>query len=68
MPHVRRSMLITVDADPDRVHRALVDDLELVATDTGYAGPIQGMPDTSARLEAVVVRGPPRRRWSASPR
>jgi MFS family permease len=55
MPHVRRSMLITVDADPDRVHRALVDDLGLAETDTGYAGPIQGMPDTTARLEAAVV-------------
>lgn len=57
MPHVRRSMLITVDADPDRIHRALVDDLELVVTGTGYAGPIQGMPDTTARLEVVVVTG-----------
>ena len=59
MPHVRRSMLITFDADPDRVRRALVDDLELTATDTGYAGPIQGMPDTTARLEAVVTARTP---------
>jgi MFS family permease len=55
MPHVRRSMLITIDADPDRVHRALVDDLGLATNDTGYAGPIEGMPDTTARLEAMVV-------------
>ena len=68
MPHVRRSMLITVDADPDRVHRALVDDLELVATDTGHTGPIQACPtrrrgsrwlssrtatSTAVRLDAV---------------
>jgi MFS family permease len=55
MPHVRRSMLITVDADPDRLHRALVDDVGLVTTEGGYAGPIQGMPDTTARLEVTVI-------------
>jgi MFS family permease len=55
MPHVRRSMLITVDADPDRVRRALVDSLGLTGTDDEYAGPIQGMPDTTARLEAAIV-------------
>ena len=32
MPHVRRSMLITVDADTERVRRALVDDLALAPT------------------------------------
>ena len=31
MPHVRRSMLIWVDADCERVQRALVDELGLVA-------------------------------------
>lgn len=59
MPHVRRSMLITVDADADRVRRALTDDLELVETDDvaerTFAGPIDGMPDTTARLTAQVV-------------
>ncbi len=53
MPHVRRSMLITIDADRDRVRRALVDELELTADD----GPAtrarsRGMPDTTARLDA----------------
>jgi MFS family permease len=55
MPHVRRSMLITIDADRDRVQRALVDELELSATPDGYEGPIRGMPDTSARLDAAIV-------------
>ncbi|MDQ1429477.1 MAG: hypothetical protein QOF40_79 [Actinomycetota bacterium] len=59
MPHVRRSMLITVDADPDRVRRALVDDLGLAGTDDEYSGPIQGMPDTTARLDAVIVARTP---------
>ena len=60
MPHVRRSMLITIDADVDRVERALVDELELRADHQGYAGPIRGMPDTTARLDATIVaeRGP----------
>jgi hypothetical protein len=55
MPHVRRSMLITVDADTERVRRALVDDLALAPTAAGFAGPIDGMPDTTAGLEAVVL-------------
>jgi MFS family permease len=60
MPHVRRSMLITIDADVDRVERALVDELGLRADHQGYAGPIRGMPDTTARLDATIVadRGP----------
>jgi MFS family permease len=59
MPHVRRSMLITVDAGSDRVRRALVDELDLSATGTDgdYSGPMRGMPDTTARLEAVIVNG-----------
>ena len=55
MPHVRRSMLITVDADTERACRALVDDLALAPTAAGFAGPIDGMPDTTAGLEAVVL-------------
>ena len=55
MPHVRRSMLITVDADNDQVCRALVDSLALAPTTSGFAGPIDGMPDTTAGLEAVVL-------------
>jgi MFS family permease len=55
MPHVRRSMLITVEADTERVRRALVDDLDLAPTATGFAGPIDGMPDTTAGLEATVL-------------
>ena len=59
MPHVRRSMLITIAADADRVRGALVDELELTSTDSGYTGPIHGMPDTTARLDAVVVAEAP---------
>src|SRR3954447_2011127 len=55
MPHVRRSMLITVDADGERVREALVDGLGLERTDAGFAGPIAGMPDTTARLEATIA-------------
>jgi MFS family permease len=55
MPHVRRSMLITVDADRDRVCRILVDELGLEPTSMGFTGPISGMPDTTARLEAAIV-------------
>lgn len=55
MPHVRRSMLITVEADTERVRRALVDDLALTPTATGFAGPIDGMPDTTAGLEVTVL-------------
>ena len=43
MPHVRRSMLIWVDADAEHVQRALVDELELVAADRpSFTGPIDG--------------------------
>ncbi len=55
MPHVRRSMLITIAADRERVQHALTDELELVARDGHYEGPIVGMPDTSAQLVATVV-------------
>jgi MFS family permease len=59
MPHVRRSMLIWVGADTERVQRALTQDLELVADDNGFTGPIAGMPDTSARLVATIVDASP---------
>ena len=55
MPHVRRSMLITVDADSERVQHALTDRLELAARDHAFEGPIVGMPDTGARLVATIV-------------
>ncbi len=59
MPHVRRSMLITVAADREHVHRALTDELELVDAEpsngSAFEGPIAGMPDTSARLHATIV-------------
>jgi MFS family permease len=55
MPHVRRSMLITIDADAERVRHALVTELELTASDGAYEGPIRGMPDTTARLDATIV-------------
>jgi MFS family permease len=54
MPHVRRSMLITVDAAPDRVGHALVDVLCLAPRADAYAGPIVGMPDTTATLTATL--------------
>jgi MFS family permease len=59
MPHVRRSMLITIAADSDRVREALVNELELRATGNGYSGPIVGMPDTTATLDATVVAEAP---------
>src|SRR6478736_8350906 len=63
MPHVRRSMLIWVEADTERVRHALTDDLDLVADGdanrAGFAGPIAGMPDTSARLVATIVDSAP---------
>jgi MFS family permease len=55
MPHVRRSMLITVAADPERVGRACIDELELLACDAHFEGPIVGMPDTTSRLVATIV-------------
>jgi len=59
MPHVRRSMLITIDADADRVRHALVGELELTASDGMYTGPMRGMPDTTARLDATIVGASP---------
>jgi MFS family permease len=55
MPHVRRSMLIWIEADTEHVRRALTDDLDLVARDGTYVGPIRGMPDTTARLAASII-------------
>ena len=56
MPHVRRSMLITVDADTDRVRRAARRRPRARTDgDAGFAGPIDGMPDTTAGLEAAVL-------------
>src|SRR4051812_34609636 len=55
MPHVRRSMLITVDAASERVRDALVDGLGLERTGSSFAGPIAGMPDTTARLEVTIA-------------
>src|SRR4051794_24213117 len=54
MPHVRRSMLITIDADADRTCRALVDQLRLTQVDGKLVGAIRGMPDTTARLEVTL--------------
>ena len=55
MPHVRRSMLITVDADAERIRRSLVDDLGLAADKTGFTGPDRGDARHDPRLEAVIV-------------
>jgi MFS family permease len=58
MPHVRRSMLISVAADREAVQRALTGELGLDGdgdADGGYEGPIVGMPDTTARLTATIV-------------
>ena len=59
MPHVRRSMLIWVESDTERVRDAIVGELALVAIDDAYEGPIVGMPDTSARLTATIVDSSP---------
>jgi MFS family permease len=59
MPHVRRSMLITVEADTDRVTSALTDELGLRAHDGCFAGPAPGMPDTTSMLRASVVASRP---------
>ncbi len=56
MPHVRRSMLITIAADTEHVQVALTDELDLVASDDRYEGPIVGMPDSTARLVATIVK------------
>jgi len=56
MPHVRRSLLITVEGAPDQVARVLVDDLGLQRhEDDRFVGPATGMPDTTATLTAVVA-------------
>ena len=55
MPHVRRSMLITIDADSEHVQHALTGQLELTARDHAFEGPIAGMPDTGARLVVTIV-------------
>lgn len=59
MPHVRRSVRITIAADADRVQYALTHELELVAHEGRFEGPIAGMPDTTARLVATVVEQTP---------
>jgi AAHS family 4-hydroxybenzoate transporter-like MFS transporter len=63
MPHVRRSMLIWVDADCEHVQRALTDTLALTPTDDSddavFDGPIVGMPDTGAQLLATIVETTP---------
>jgi MFS family permease len=63
MPHVRRSMLITIAADATRVRRACTEELGLTLADRGdddrYEGSIVGMPDTTARLVARVTASSP---------
>jgi MFS family permease len=61
MPHVRRSMLIWVDADTGRVRRALTDELELTEDGGSFVGPVRGMPDTTSHLIATVVDAAPDR-------
>jgi MFS family permease len=55
MPHVRRSMLITIAAPAEHVRRACTRELDLAGGDDRYEGPLTGMPDTEARLVAHVV-------------
>jgi MFS family permease len=59
MPHVRRSMLITIAAEADSVRRALVAELRLHADTVGFTGPIEGMPDTTAHLDVVIEDATP---------
>jgi MFS family permease len=59
MPHVRRSMLITVAADAGRVRGACTDELELADCDHHFEGVLLGMPDTSARLSVAIVGSSP---------
>jgi MFS family permease len=59
MPHVRRSMLITVEAGTEQIGRALVDDLGLHQFEAAYRGPASGMPDTTATLTATLTSPPP---------
>jgi putative MFS transporter len=54
MPHVRRSMLITVEAAPREVERVLVVELGLHRDGEGFTGPLAGMPDTTSGLTATV--------------
>src|SRR5947209_4717367 len=59
MPHVRRSMLISIEADTEHVQHALVDDLAMTVDGDGFDGEIVGMPDTTARLFARLVDSSP---------
>ncbi|MFI5052987.1 MAG: hypothetical protein ACHQDE_01385, partial [Acidimicrobiia bacterium] len=68
---MRRSMLITVEAAPERVRRVLVDELglhltgdllrdDLLAVEEGrYVGPIAGMPDTTSTLTVTLTEATP---------
>jgi MFS family permease len=60
MPQVQRSMLINVDAAPERVGHVLADALHLTLADGRYEGPLGGMPDTTARLSVTLARVPDR--------
>lgn len=59
MPHVRRSMLISIAAPPERVRRACADELGLVADGRALVGPLAGMPDTTSLLAVTVVDSSP---------
>ena len=50
MPHVRRSMLITIAAPAEHVRRACTRELDLAGGDDRYEGPLTGMPDTEAQM------------------
>ncbi|HEX9506533.1 MAG TPA: MFS transporter [Acidimicrobiia bacterium] len=65
MPHVRRSMRITIEATPEVVRRALINELGLTSADAHgpadapdtagvLTGPLAGMPDTTATLTAEI--------------
>ncbi len=58
MPHVRRSVLVTIDAPTDAVQEALVAESGLTASDDGsLAGPFTAVPFTDTMLAAHVEPG-----------
>lgn len=56
MPHVRRRMLITLDAPPDRVREVAREVLEVEpATDRALTGPLDGAGEATATLRVEIL-------------
>jgi MFS family permease len=56
MPHVRRSVLVTIDAPPDAVREALLSDAGVSPTDDGtLVGPLREVPFEGTTLAAGVA-------------